>query len=158
MYVWWLWAHIASVFGFLLSHGVSVGMGFDLRRQKAADAVKSMTEVSKNWTGITYAFLVLILITGVAMGFQQNWWRFKWIWTAIAILILTMGAMAGMANRYNRIRSAAGVQPPQRQRQQPAENPEDLMSLVAAANPWPISIVGIVALILLLWLMVLKPF
>ena len=158
MYVWWLRAHIASVFGFLLSHGVSVGMGLDLRRQKSAEAVKSMTEVSKNWTGVSYAFILLILITGVSMGFQQDWWRFKWIWTAIGILILTMGAMAGMANRYNRIRSAAGVQPPQRQRPQPAEKPEALMGLVAAANPWPISMVGIVALLILLWLMVLKPF
>lgn len=158
MYVWWLWAHIASVFGFLLSHGVSVGMGLDLRRQKSAEAVKSMTEVSKNWTGVSYAFILLIAITGVAMGFQQNWWRFKWIWTAIVILILTIGAMSGLANRYNRIRSAAGVQPPRRQRQQSAEKPEDLMSLVAAANPWPISLIGVGALIILLWLMVLKPF
>jgi hypothetical protein len=158
MYIWWLWAHLTSVVGFVLTHGVSAGMGLDLRRQKSTEAVKSMTEASKNWTGASYAFILLILITGVAMGFQQNWWRFKWIWTAIVVLILTMGAMAGMANRYNRIRSAAGVQPPQRQRQQPAAKPEDLMSLVAAANPWPISILGIVALILLLWLMVLKPF
>lgn len=158
MYVWWLSVHMASVFGFLLSHGVSAGMGLDLRRQQSPDAVRSMTEVSKNWTGVSYAFILLILITGVAMGLQQNWWRFKWIWTAIVILILTMGAMAGMANRYNRIRSAAGLQPPQRQRQQPAEKPEALMSLVAAANPWPISLVGVVALLVLLWLMVLKPF
>jgi hypothetical protein len=158
MYIWWLWAHIASVFGFLLSHGVSVGMGLDLRRQKSAEAVKSMTEVSKNWTGVSYAFILLIAITGVAMGFQQNWWRFKWIWTAIGILILTIGAMSGLANGYNRIRIAAGVQPPRRQRQQPAEKPEDLMSLVSAANPWPISLIGVAALIILLWLMVLKPF
>ena len=158
MYVWWLWAHLASVVGFVLSHGVSAGMGLDLRRQKSAEAVKSMTEISKNWTGISYGFILLIAITGVAMGFQQNWWRFKWIWTAIGILILTIGAMAGLANRYNRIRSAAGLQPPQRQRQQPTERPEDLMSLVAAANPWPISLIGVAALLIILWLMVLKPF
>ena len=158
MYVWWLWAHIASVLAFVLSHGVSAGMGLDLRRQKSPEAVRAMTEASKNWTGVSYAFIVLILITGVSMGIQQNWWRFKWIWAAIVILILTMGAMAGMANRYNRVRSAAGVQPAQRQRPQSAETPEDLMSLVAAANPWPISVLGVVALLVILWLMVLKPF
>jgi hypothetical protein len=32
------------------------------------------------------------------------------------------------------------------------------MALVAGANPWPISLIGVVALLLLLWLMILKPF
>jgi hypothetical protein len=134
-------------------------MGLSLRQQKSADSIRSLTEISRNSTGVSYAFIGLIVITGLSLGFQGDWWNFRWIWAAIVLLVLTIGAMGGLANRYNRIRAASGLEPPGRGRAKPATgSPEDLMGLVAAASPWPISLIGVAAFLLLLWLMILKPF
>jgi hypothetical protein len=159
MYRWWLYVHIASVIGFVLAHGFSAAMGLSIRQHKSSDSIRALTEVSRNSVGISYMFIVLIALTGIALGFQGDWWRFRWIWAAIVVLLLTIGAMSGLANRYNKIRSAAGLDPPGNRRAKSAlATPEQLPGLVADANPWPITVIGIVALLVLLWLMILKPF
>ena len=134
-------------------------MGFRLRGQKSPDAIRSLTELSRDAGGFTYGFLLLVIITGVAMGFQLNWWRFLWIWVAILVLVLAIGVMNALARPYHAVRAAAGVPgggrgsaaPP------PAAPLERLLELVGHANPWPISITGFVALLVLLWLMIMKP-
>ena len=160
MYSWWLWAHVLSVAGFLLAHGTSAAMGFRLRQEKSADAIRSLTRLSQLTSNFTYGFLLLILLTGISMGFQSNWWRFAWIWVAIVVLLVTVGAMNGLNRPYHNIRAAVGLPARGRQRNQPAApaTPAQLEQLVARADPWPISIVGMLALVVLIWLMVLKPF
>jgi len=134
-------------------------MGFRLRGQKSPEAIRSLTELSRDAGGFTYVFLLLVLITGVAMGWQLNWWRFLWIWVAIVVLVLTIGLMNALARPYHTIRAAAGVPGGNRRSPAPPAAPlGPLLEAVARANPWPISIVGIVALLLLLWLMIVKPF
>ena len=158
MYQWWLWAHILFVAGFLLSHGTSAAMGFRLRQEQSADEIRGLTRLSKATNNFTYGFLLLIILTGVAMGFQNNWWRFAWIWVALGVLIVAIGAMNALSQPYHNIRVGVGL--PGRRRNETAApaSPEQLQQLVARANPWPISLVGAVAILILLWLMVLKPF
>ena len=160
MYQWWLWAHIVFVVGFLLSHGTSAAVGFRLRQEKSPDSIRGLTALSKQTNNFTYAFVILILITGISMGFQNNWWRFAWIWVALGVLILTIGAMSGLSRPYHNVRVGLGLpgRGPQRGTPPAPVSSEQLAQLVARANPVPISIVGIVALLILVWLMVLKPF
>lgn len=160
MYQWWLWAHIASVAGFLLSHGTAAAMGFRLRQEKSPDGIRSLTGLSKVTNNFTYAFILLILITGIAMGFQQNWWRFAWIWVAIGVLIVAIAAMNGLSRPYHNVRVGVGLpgRGPQRGTPPAPVSSEQLEQLVARANPVPISVIGIAAILILLWLMVLKPF
>ena len=47
MYAWLLFAHIASVAGFLLAHGTSAAMAFRLRSEKTTDGIRSLAELSK---------------------------------------------------------------------------------------------------------------
>lgn len=160
MYQWWLWAHIVSVGGFLLSHGTAAAMGFRLRREKSPDAIRSLTSLSKQTNNFTYGFLLLVIITGLSMGFQNNWWRFAWIWVAIVVLLLAIGAMNGLSRPYHNVRVGVGLpgRGPQRGTPPAPASSEQLEELVAKANPGPISAIGIVALLILFWLMILKPF
>lgn len=156
---WWLFAHLFSVVGFLLAHGHSAAMGFRLRQEKSTDAIRSLTELSRQTTPITYVFLLLIIITGVILGFQGHWWGRAWIWSALVVLIVAIGAMGGLARRYYKLREAVGVPGPgARPATTSAASPEAVRELAATANPWPITAVGVVALLVLLWLMILKPF
>lgn len=94
------------------------------------------------------------------MGFQSNWWRFGWIWAAIVVLLVAIGAMSALSRPYHNVRVAAGVQPPRSRADEPpvATSSEQLQEVVTKANPWPISTIGVVAIAILIWLMVIKPF
>ena len=160
MYQWWLWGHLLFVAGFLLSHGTSAAMGLRLRQEKSPDAIRALTRLSKQTTNVTYVFIYLIIITGVAMGFQNNWWRFAWIWVALAVLIIAIGAMNGLSRPYHNVRVGVGLPGRGGRRSEPPApaSSEQLEQLVDRANPWPISVIGIIAILVLLWLMILKPF
>src|SRR6202140_5808106 len=106
---WLLFAHIASVAGFLLAHGTSAAMAFRLRSEKTSDGIRSLAELSKQTTGVMYSFLVLIVISGVFLGFQGRWWGRAWIWTAVVVVILTIGAMSALGGRFNAVRGAGGL-------------------------------------------------
>jgi hypothetical protein len=85
-----------------------------------------------------YSFIALIVISGVFLGFQGRWWGRAWIWTALALLIVTIGAMSALGGRFNAVRGAVG--------------------LPAWDRRGKVTAIGVVALALLLWLMILKPF
>jgi hypothetical protein len=135
-------------------------MAFRLRSEKTADAVRSLTELSKQSTNVMYAFIILIVISGLFLGFQGSWWGRGWIWSAIALLIITIGVMSVMGRRYNAVRGAVGlpVRSGGRTTTSAPVAPAELPRVVSAAGPGPITAVGVIALALLLWLMILKPF
>jgi hypothetical protein len=75
-------------------------------------------------------------------------------------LIVTIGVMFVLSRQYNAVRGAVGL--PVRSRRQatttsPA-SPDEIQRLVEAAPAGLITAIGVVALALLLWLMILKPF
>ena len=158
MYQWWLWAHIVFVAGFLLSHGTSAAMGFRLRQEKSPDAIRGLAQLSKATNNVTYGFLLLILLSGIAMGIQNNWWRFGWIWVALVVLIIAVAAMNALSRPYHNVRVGVGLPGRRGNEKRAPASSEQLAQLVARANPWPISLVGGAAIVILIWLMVLKPF
>ena len=160
MYGWLLFAHITSVAGFLLAHGTSAAMAFRLRSEKATDGIRSLTELSKQTTNVMYSFILLILITGLSLGAQGGWFGRGWMWTALVVLILTIGVMSFLGRRYNAVRASVGLPAHSGRRtvtSAPA-SPEEIRRAVEATPAGLITAIGVVALALILGLMVLKPF
>jgi membrane protein required for beta-lactamase induction len=149
------------VAGFLLAHGTSAAMTFRLRSEKTTDGIRSLTELSKQTTQAMYSFILLVVITGLLLGVQGGWFGRYWIWTAMVVLILTIGVMSVLGRRYNAVRGAVGL-PVRARRGQAATStagsPEAIRRAVDATPAALISAIGVVALALLLWLMILKPF
>jgi hypothetical protein len=161
MYRWLLFAHIASVAGFLLAHGTSAAMAFRLRSEKTTDGLRSLAELSKQTTGVMYTFIALIVISGVVLGLQGRWFGRGWIWAAIVVLILTIGGMSALGGRYNAVRGAVGLPAWDRRGKVTTStpgSPDEIRRAVEAAPTGVITAIGVVALALLLWLMILKPF
>jgi hypothetical protein len=161
MYNWLLFAHIASVAGFLLAHGTSAAMAFRLRAEKTTDGIRSLTDLSKQTTNIMYGFILLILVSGLFLGFQGQWWGRGWMWTALVVLIVTIGAMSALGRPYSAVRRAVGL--PVRAGRRPVAtstpgSPEEIRRAVDATPAGVITAVGVVALALILGLMILKPF
>ena len=148
LYIWLKFFHIVGIGAFLLGHGVSAGTSLMLRRA-SIDAVRAaLLRVSIMSAVVYYPALVLIIGTGVWMGFEGHLWGSKWLWTAIGVLVVVFVVMSAMSVPYHKARDAANAKPPT----------EDLEPLVKRARPIELAAVGTIGLLVLFFLMVLKPF
>jgi hypothetical protein len=160
MYQWLLYAHIGSVLLFVLVHGASAAMALRLKTEPSADGVKALVALSTLSSQAMYPLLILVVLTGIWLGAAGSWFGRGWIWTAIVALVLTVGLMNAMGRQYHPLRVAAGQgRGSDRGRQPgPPPTPDEVRRLARSTSPWPITVLGLVALALLLWLMILKPF
>ena len=152
----WVFLHIASVALFLLFHGVQMWALFALApalpdREKIFDRA----EQSRMAGTPMYVSLGLLVVFGVIAGIDGSWFSDGWwLWTAIAVLLVTIGAMSGVAGPFmKRVREATtrwadGTYP---------VSDEELEHLLRGARPRLIAAIGVAGLAILLWLMVYKP-
>jgi hypothetical protein len=164
MYQFWVFIHLVGVFGFLLAHGVSAAVTMSLRRERDPQRIQALLELS-SWTlGGFYISILILLAGGITAGFLGHWWGDGWIWAALGVLVAMMVAMYGLASTYyRRVRQAVGLQTSSQAQKQgilpgPPASPEELSSLLRSSRPLLIIVVGIGGLLLILWLMVFKPF
>jgi hypothetical protein len=167
IYPWALLAHLTSVFGFLLAHGVSAGVLFKLRGEHKRERIRALLDLSKRSIVWTYAFLVLIGVTGFTTAYLGNRWRQVWIWASAALLILISLAMNWIGDGYyDQLRIAVGVEEPEGNKGRPAplgplpETPageEKLRQLLRSPRPWFLALIGSVGLAAILGLMVFQP-
>jgi len=166
VYRWWVFLHILGAFGFLLAHGVSVAMVLSLRRERDPERIKALLDLSRVSIGIAYISLLVLLTGGIVSGFIGDWWRFGWIWTALALLIVLIIAMGWLGTSfYDQVRIAVGTQPTLGSRrkawlrdQPPPASASELSGLLTSSRPLVIAWIGVIGLAVILWLMVLKPF
>lgn len=147
LYVWLKFLHLLGLGAFLMGHGVSAGASIVLRGRPLDAVSRALLQVSIRSEAVAFPGLLLVLVTGVWMGFLGSWWRTGWIWTAIAILVLVTVLMGFWADPY---RQARGTK----------EDSHDSAGHIALARSRPITMlwVGVLALVAILFLMVLKPF
>ncbi len=172
-YQWVVFAHVASVFGFLLAHGVSAGVLFKLRSERKVERIRALLDLSKRSIVWTYTFLILLGLSGGTAAYLGDWWRQGWIWASAAVLILVALAMNWIGDPYyDRLRVAVGLEEPKRKQgkqdttappggpvwQTPADEEEAVLQLLRSPRPWLLALVGSVGLATILWLMLLKPF
>jgi hypothetical protein len=160
MYQWLLYAHIGSVLAFVLSHGASAAMALRIKAEPSADGVKALVLLSSLSSRVMYPLLVLVVLTGIWLGVSGQFWGRAWIWAAVAGLVVTVALMTLMGRQYHALRVASGQRRGSDRRRESAAPaaPEEVRRLALSTSPWPITLLGLVALALLLWLMIFKPF
>jgi hypothetical protein len=163
VYRFWVFVHLVGVFGFLLAHGTSALVAIRLRKEREVERIGALLELSSGSLLVLYISLLLLLLAGIVAGFQGHWWGFGWIWTALGVLIAAMFAMYGLASLYyNRVRVAAGVQTYDQRRKgiQPGSPvpADEIDRLLRSPQPFVVMATGVVALLVILWLMVYKPY
>jgi uncharacterized membrane protein len=155
MYRWWVFVHIVGVFGFLLAHGVSVGVSFRLRRERDPQRIAALLELSGSSLALFNGSVVVLLVAGVVAGFLGHWWGQGWIWTALGLLVATSVAMSVLARPfYKRIRLIAEALSSGSE----AVTEEQFVSILRSSRPLTIAGLGFAALLVILWLMMFKPF
>ncbi|HKG57796.1 MAG TPA: hypothetical protein VKA85_11160 [Candidatus Limnocylindrales bacterium] len=161
-YPWIVLIHILGAFLFALSHGVALWMVYQLPREKERSRIAALVDLSQASIGTMYAGLLLLLIGGIWAGIAGNWFSRGWIWAAIGVLVAIVVLMYAVAAPYFRnLRIAVGAGAPYARKGQAMPEPlpdADVIALAARSPVGILSAAGFGGLVVILWLMVVKPF
>jgi hypothetical protein len=161
-YGWIVLLHVVGAFVFVLAHGVSVFVSYQVRREREVERIRALLDLSGTSLATMYGGLAVLLIAGILGGIVGDWFRMGWIWASLAILVVVAVAMYLLAsNYYADVRRAVGL-PAYQDRNLPTPpppaTPEALDRLLDTRRPDVVALVGILGLLAILVLMVLKPF
>lgn len=154
VYQWWVFIHLAGVFGFLLAHGASVSALFRLRKERDRAKIRDLIQFSGSTIRLFYVSLLVLLIGGVAAGLKGQWFKQQWIWEAIGMLVFTSVAMYVIARPYYRTIAAATELRPSGV---PRVSDEDLAARLQSSTPTVVALLGFGGLLVILYLMIFKP-
>jgi hypothetical protein len=160
MYAYIVLLHVVGAFVFALSHGVSIAVSLRIGSVTSRDEIRGLLTLSYLSIGGLYVGLVVLLVGGVWAGFAGGHWGRAWIWAALAILVVIMVAMYAIATPfYARMRVAAGIEtnPARIERAGPIAEGE-LEAMAASRRPITLAAIGGIGILVILWLMVVKPF
>ena len=102
-----------------------------------------------------YGSLLILLTGGIVAGFLLSSWSRGWIWTALGILVFTIAFMYAVATPYyKKVRTVTEAL----QHGSQAVTPEQYAQLLRSRRPHLLAAEGLAALLVILWLMLLKPF
>jgi hypothetical protein len=162
LYPWIVFGHIAGAFFFAMSHGVAAWASFRLDRERDAVRIRALLELmSESLTGV-YIGLLALLIFGIWAGIYGGHFARGWIWAALILVIAIAVAMYLIATRYyGTLREAVGLRTQATKKDAPDLVPvgqPELEAIVARNPSAALAGVGFGGLLLILFLMVLKPF
>lgn len=157
LYQWVVFLHVLGVFGFLLAHGVSLYVGFRVQREKDIHAIRALLGLSASAVMASLIGLIVLLLAGVAAAFMGNWWSRGWVWVSLALFVLIWASMSIFSGpAFRRARMAAGFTGPTTVNESLVS--EKLPQAIVELRPQIPMVVGGIGLVIILWLMMLKPF
>jgi hypothetical protein len=154
--------HVVSVVVFALAHLVSAGSMFQVKM--TSDRARLTAILGRSATALMVAGIAILiaLVAGIVAGIMGGLWGRLWIWVSLVLLILVGGLMTPMAAiPMNQLRSALGIQGGRQKPGDPAPVAQDDAAVAAARaklRPEVVSIIGVGGYLLILWLMLTKPF
>jgi hypothetical protein len=162
IYPWVVLLHVVGAFIFALSHGVAIWMAVQLPRERDRNRIAALLDLSSGSLAGVYLGLVLLLIGGIWAGIIGGWFGRLWIWLALVLVIGIAIVMYVVATPYfGNLRAAVGVRAKYGPKDAPDPVPQSDAEVAAMAARSPqaiLSAVGLGGLLIILWLMVLKPF
>jgi hypothetical protein len=154
--------HVLAAFVFVIAHAVSGVAMFQVRGQPDRAVLTATLSRSSKALVVAFIALVILLVTGVILGFVGSWWGSLWIWFSLVLLVGVGGAMTPFAAIPMRgVRAALGIQVGKPNRGEPPATPksdEELAAARAALRPELVLVIGLAGLMAITWLMITKPF
>ena len=158
MYVWVVYLHFVVIFIFLIQHAAEIWVSFKLREQKEPEGIFAtsafMPANNVRNLRITYS---LIIITGVTAGFIIPWWRQGWMWAALGVMIVIWVVMKRVSSVY--LYAVDAIAERALMNSNDASTIDKFRSeLKARREPEILSGTSVLGGLLILWLMMFKPF
>lgn len=162
MHQWFVVAHVLGAFLFVAAHGVSMGAALKLRGEHDRGRAATLLQLSQAGIGIMYLGLLLLLAGGIAAGFSGEFWGQLWLWVSIGVLIVIAVAMYAMGTSfYGRLRGALNIAAADgkvRESKEPPMSDAEIDALLDSSRPYVLAVIGGAGLVVIVWLMVAKPF
>jgi hypothetical protein len=161
---WIVFTHVAAAFAFIAAHGASMGVFFKIRRERDRAKLVTLLELSSYSIGVLYIAFLVLLVAGTLAGIVGGWWTNGrlWLWAALVVLVVVVGAMYGlMTTTYVKLRTALGIPSPSETKKGivPAPGSDaEVDALLTSSRPTIGAVIGIAGLLVIVWLMVVKPF
>lgn len=159
---WLVFLHSLFAFTFFLAHGTSVAMAFKIRSETNFDRIRAMLDLSASTVMVMFYSFLAMGLTGLIMPFILKIWNKGWVWTSIFLMVIVFFRMVMMTEtRYKLLRKLIGLPYMQGAKEFPAEPPSSQAEVEAQLKKMPVGelvVVGYVIPMIVLWLMVFKPF
>lgn len=153
-YGWWKFIHLVGVVGFMAAHGTSMAATVLIRRLREPQQVSGVLQLSAATVSGFYVSTIVLLVGGFGAGIRGNWLDQGWIWVSLGLLVGMWILMFPMARgHFRRIRMVLELM-----ETGTTVSQDDFARVVNSGNPVLTTGSGVVALLLILYLMVLKPF
>ncbi len=159
---WILFLHVAGAFLFAAGHGVSMFVAFAVRRENDRGRLAALLDVSGASLAAAGIGLLVLLIAGIVAGIVLESFGRAWIWVSLVLLVVIGGAMTPLGIGYfNGIRKALGQRTREIKKDAPDPVPAsdaDLAAVRASSRPEQLLAIGGVGFLVILWLMMFRPF
>ena len=173
LYPWLVFVHVASILLLLLMHGGVVAATYMVRQERNPERLGALLDLSAKtfdsrgvFGRVFWIDLLVMIASGIALMVMGGFWRQGWTWASMVLFVVIMVSMTHLGSRpMGSLRRAAGLPSVTRQGMRRPEwaepGPVDAAGVEAAAvtiRPGLLSLVGGGGFLLLLWLMMFKPF
>ena len=155
MYPWFVFAHLLGLVLFAIAHGASAFMSFRLRSERDPAVVDSLLRVGQLSVGPMYIGLLLLIVGGLGAAASTNLFGKTWVQASIGVFIVVLVVMWSVASPYYMgMRKALEARGPDGG---PSIDRSELARMLDTRRPDILTAVGTIGLVLLVWLMVIKP-
>jgi hypothetical protein len=158
MYTWVVYLHVTAVFVFLVQHAADILVTYKLRQQTEPEGIYATYSfmLNNNVRNLRITYLVII-VTGAIAGVITPWWRQGWMWTALGVMILIWIVMKRAAPVYLTAVDTIAEEA-MKNKADPTAMEKFKIALKARREPEIMAITSVVGLLIILWLMMFKPF
>jgi uncharacterized membrane protein len=162
-YVSWIrFLHVLGAFMFVAGHGVSMFVVFQVRRERDRARLATLLDLSGWSLGVAGIGLLILFISGILAGLVLGSWGKWWIWIALVLFIVIGIVMTPVGGSYLRgLRLAIGQRPGNAKPGDPdpvAVTDGELAALQAKRVPETLLLIGGGGFVVILWLMMFRPF
>lgn len=155
LYPWFVFAHLVGLVLFAVAHGASALMAFRLRGERDRAAVAALLRTGELSLGPMYIGLLLLAIGGLGAAAAADLWSSTWIIASIVVFVFVLVVMwAVAAPYYQNLRKDLQTLG---EDGRPTLDGDALAARLDTRRPEILTAVGGIGLLVLVWLMVIKP-
>jgi len=161
-YPWVVIAHVFFVIIAFGAHGTSAFAMFQARHDADRTRLAAVLDLSQASLAISGVALLLAVLLGIAAAIMGDHFGRLWPWASIGVVVVAFGVMTPIgANPMSDLRKTLGLPGRGDKPGQPSRPPgstADVEAAQARLRPDLLSVIGIAAIAVLVWLMEAKPF
>jgi hypothetical protein len=153
MYAWLVMLHLVGFALFLAMHGVSMWVAFRVRREPNRDVVAALLALSSRGNQVMYLGFLLLGIGGLGAAASVGWLTAPWVVASYVVLVVVILLMYMVgAGFYYPIRD--GLEGTEKT---PRLDDAELVARLDNRRPEALALIGGTGLLILIWLMAVKP-